>query len=195
MKLPHGYPNPHNHVCKLLKSLYGLKQASRQWFAKLAQELIKQDCKQSKNNYSLFRKRKLHSITILAIYVDDIILTGNDQHQIQQIKNYLDSVFSIKDLGKLRYFLGMKVCYLPPTVVLAQHKFAKEESGFDSFKKVVTPLPANIKLSASLGTLLPNPTPYRSLIGKLNFLTNTRPDLAYTVQTLSQFMQSPWDTH
>lgn len=87
---------------------------------------------------------------------------------------------------------------LPSTIILAQHRFPKDllaESGLQTFKKVVTPLPANLKLTASEGELLSNPTHYKSIIGKLNFLTNTRPDLAYNVQCLSQFMQHPRDSH
>lgn len=92
----------------------------------------------------------------------------------------------------------MEVKYTADGLVLHQHKFTKElltESGFHNFKRVVTPLPAQLKLSASEGALLEDPTPYRSLVGKLNFLTNTRTDLAYTVQTLSQYMQNPREFH
>lgn len=142
-------------------------------------------------------------MTIIAIYVDDIILTGNDHQEIEDIKAYLHNSFSIKDLGKLHYFLGIEVNYLPSGIVLSQSKFTKElleEAEFKATdsnrtKKVLTPLPMNLKLSAQEGILLENPTPYKSLVGKLNLLTNTRPDLAYTVQTLSQFMQSPRTSH
>ena len=130
-------------------------------------------------------------MTFIAIYVDDIILTGNDHHEIQRLTEHLDTVFSIKDLGKLNFFLDIEVHYTAAGLV-HQNKFTKElllESGFNNFKKVVTPLPAQLILSTTEGELLQDPTPYRSLVGKLNFLTSTRPDLSYTIQTLSQYMQ------
>lgn len=78
MNVPLGFPNPLNKVCKLNKSLYGLKQASRQWFAKLVEELNTQGFLQSKNDYNLFIKKTDHHITLAAVYIDDIILTGTD---------------------------------------------------------------------------------------------------------------------
>lgn len=109
MRPSQGLLNISNKVFKLNKSLYGLKQASRQWFVKLTKELIHQDYVQSKNDYSLFIKKQGHYITIIAVYVDDIIFTGNNTAEIQNIKQHLDNVFSIKNLGKLHYFLGLEV--------------------------------------------------------------------------------------
>ena len=198
MKLPPGVFNPNNKVCRLQKSLYGLKQASRQWFAKLQHELILQGFKQSKNDYSFFIKNKDSFITVVAVYVDDIIVTGNDNSVILHLKHHLHEVFSIKDLGRLNYFLGLEVSYVPEGIILTQSKYTREllqASGLHSYKSAVTPLPQNLKLSSSEGTLLSDPLYYRSMVGKLNFLTNTRPDLAYSVQHLSQFMQEPRDTH
>ena len=198
MKVPSGVPNPHNEVCRLKKSLYGLKQASRQWFAKLVSALTSHGFTQSKNDYSMFIKKKDHHITIAAIYVDDILLTGTDSFTIDELKAFLHHSFSIKDLGLLHYFLGIEVGYLPEGILLTQHKFTREilsDYGFDISKPTTTPLPLNLKLQADSGTLLPDPEVYRSIVGKLNFLTNTRPDLAYTVQSLSQFMQKPRSSH
>ena len=198
MKLPDGIPNPGNKVCKLQKSLYGLKQASRQWFAKLHNELVLHGFKQSKNDYSVFVKNQGITITIAAIYVDDIILTGNDSTVISNLKTHLHNVFSIKDLGRLHYFLGLEVSYVHDGIILSQHKFAKDllaTAGLSSYKSTVTPLPLNLQLSCIEGTLLLDATYYRSMVGKLNFLTHTRPDLAYSVQHLSQFMQQPREPH
>lgn len=111
-------------------------------------------------------------MTFLAIYVDDIIITSNDTNEINSIKTHLDKTFSIEDLGKLHYFLGIEVKYTTNGIILHQHKFTKEilsNSGFKPFKKVVTPLPVNLKLSAEIGKLLEDPTSYRSLVGKLNY--------------------------
>ena len=198
MLVPEGLPNPDHMVCKLVKSLYGLKQASRQWFAKLVGELHHMQFTQSKNDYSLFIKETNGKITILAVYVDDIILTGNDVQTINGLKRHLDNVFSIKDLGRLSYFLGIEVGYLPEGITLTQKKFSKElliEAGIGCDQHAVTPLPLNLKLKADEGQVYSDPSHYRSLVGKLNFLTHTRPDLAFTVQHLSQFLQEPREPH
>ena len=199
MQVPQGYGNIRDKVCKLKKSLYGLKQASRQWFAKLVNELISQDYQQSKSDHSLFTKREKDNLTILAIYVDDIILTGNSDTEIKNIKAHIDTAFSIKDLGKLHFFLGIDLNYLDGGIVLSQNKFIKsllkEHYQDKTTRQTLTPLPIHLKLLALEGTLMDDPTPYRSIVGKLKYLTNTRPDLAYDVQTLSQFMQKPRDFH
>lgn len=158
-------------------------------------ELNQQGFIQSKNDYSLFIKNSSDSITIAVVYVDDIIVTGTNLSIIQSLKSHLHNNFSIKDLGKLTYFLGLEVSY---GIVVSQKKFISDllrDLGLATFKKVVTPLPVNLKLHCSDSPLYSDPTRYRSLIGKLNFLTHTRPDLSFTVQALSQFMQSPTDLH
>ena len=198
MQMPKGIPNPDHKVCKLKKSIYGLKQASRQWFAKLVTELESQGFIQSKSDYSLFIKRSANQITIAAVYVDDIVLTSTDPSSIKALKQHLHSIFSIKDLGHLHFFLGMEVTKTTQGFVLSQSKFAKELlafSGFDLKKTSPTPLPINLKLHTNEGDPIPDTSHYRSLIGKLNFLTNTRPDLSFAIQTLSQFMQHPRAPH
>lgn len=168
-----------------------MKQASRQWFAKLTLELLHQGFTQSKNDYALFIRKSSNSFTLAAVYVEDILLTGNDTSFIQRFKAHLHKVFSIKDLGRMHFFLGLD---LDEGTVLSQRKFTKEllhESGITDFKHVVTPLPVHLKLQNTNFPLFSNPTLYRSLVGKLNFLTHTRPDLSYSVQTLSQYMQHP----
>ena len=127
-----------------------------------------------------------------------MLIIGNSNGEIETLKRHLHKTITIKDLGRLHYFLGLEVSYIPEGIVLTQRKFIKDllqDSGVTTFKKAVTPLPLNIKLSAYGGTLLKDPYIYRSLIGNLNFLTHTRPDLSYIVQNLSQFMQSPRDSH
>ena len=100
MTLPLGFPAPGpNKVCKLTKSLYGLKQASRQWFEKLSQVLLECGYTQAFADHNLFIKQGSSTFTALLVYVDDIILAGNSLAEFDSIKRILDSKFCIKDLG------------------------------------------------------------------------------------------------
>ncbi|KAL8120516.1 hypothetical protein AgCh_017628 [Apium graveolens] len=126
MSPPQGFDCPKGYVCRLIKSLYGLKQASRQWFAKLLGELQLHGFTQSKNDYSLFIKRTNQCTTIAAVYVDDTIITGNDDTEIQALKVHLHATFSIKDLGLMSYFLGIEIGYLAEGITMSQAKFTKE---------------------------------------------------------------------
>lgn len=198
MRVPEDILNPLNLVCLLRKSLYGLKQASGEWHAKLVEELICQGFIQSKNDYSLFIKRHDNKICIAAVYVDDVILTDDDATSITNLKSYVHSQVGIKDLGLLNYFLGIGVNRTSGGIVLCQRKFANEllqNYGSDLTQKAFTPLPVHLKLSQTDGELVSDPELFRSLVCKLNYPTNTRLDLAYTVQALSQYMHSPRTSH
>lgn len=127
---------------------------------------------QSKDDYSLFIKQTANYIIIVAIYVDDIIITGNDLQQISFLKSHLHNTFTIKDLGVLNYFLGMEIGYEDKAVTMSQAKFTRElleMCGISSYKPVVTLFPFHLKLEATDGDLLTDPSHYRCLVGKLNF--------------------------
>ncbi|XP_057526361.1 uncharacterized mitochondrial protein AtMg00810-like [Amaranthus tricolor] len=114
---------------------------------------------QSKNDYSVFSKKTSTSITILVVYVDDIIITGDNLFLIQSTKAHLKKIFGIKDLGKLNYFLEFEVTYIDDGLVLSQHKFTTDllhDSGLTSFKNVVSPLPLNLKLQSNDSLLYDN---------------------------------------
>lgn len=180
-------------VCRLKKSLYGLKQASRQWYAKLSSALKTMGYQHSRNDYSLFLKHMGDSIVFVAMYVDYVIITGNHEQEITSLMEFLEHEFKIKDLGYLNYFLGLEILHEPNGVVLTQQKFTHDlltEFGCDSGPSSLCPLEENIKLHPHKGAPLLDPLLYRKLVGKLNFQTNTRP-----VQYLSQFMQDPRTSH
>lgn len=150
------------------------------------------------NDYSLFHKKSpLHSV-YLVVYVDDLLVTGDYLAGIVALKEFLHSTFSIKDLGPLNYFLGIEFLSTPQGILMTQRKFIQEllDDFLPDSKRVTScPLDPCVKLSPTIGTPLLDPTPYRKLVGKLNFLTNSRPDLSFTVQHLCQFMQAPTDSH
>ncbi|XP_052619763.1 uncharacterized mitochondrial protein AtMg00810-like [Lactuca sativa] len=202
MSLPQGYHTKGDtRVCKLVKSLYGLKQAPRKWNEKLCFELFSFGFVQSINDYSLFIKQNSNSIVVLLVYVDDIILTGSDEIEVQNVKSFLNSKFLIKDLGKLNYFLGIEVVDTNKGICLNQRKYCLEllhEFGMLGCKPASTPLEANFvpkRSSVSSDPLLENITEFQKLVGKLIYLTITRPDISYCVQILSQFMHKPHKSH
>ena len=134
----------------------------------------------------------------LIVYVDDIIITGTDQDGIQKLKQHLFSHFQTKDLGKLKYFLGIEVAQSNSGVVISQRKYNLDiltDTGMLDCKPVDTPKDPNVKLIPSQGELLRDPGRYRRLVGKLNYLTITRPNISFPVSVVSQFLQSPCDSH
>ncbi|KAL5724899.1 hypothetical protein ACHQM5_008106 [Ranunculus cassubicifolius] len=199
MTLPSGFAkHGENRVCKLNKSLYGLKQASRQWFAKFSTTLVKAGFTQSKSDYSLFTCINGTDSTFILVYVDDIIVTGNNPIVIQKIKKFLEQQFYIKDLGRLKYFLGIEVARSKGGLFLTQRKYTMDilsDSGVIGGRISEFPMEQHINLHATTGTLLPDPSIYRRLIGRLLYLTVMRPDINFAVHHLSQFMHSPRTIH
>jgi len=199
MTLPPGFDTKGApQVCKLVKSLYGLKQAYRQWFFKFSSTLLAHGFIQSKSDYSLFTRTQGSSFIALLVYVDDIILASNDTSAISALIILLNQQFKLKDLGPLKYFLGLEVARSDKGISICQRKYALEileDAGLLACKPTKFPMDQNLKLSSSNGELLPDPTSYRRLVGRLIYLTITCPDLTFAVQHLSQFMQQPRQPH
>ncbi|CAM9000885.1 unnamed protein product [Rhodiola kirilowii] len=201
MKLPPGFyesDKADGHVCRLLKSFYGLKQASRQWFEKLSEALLGFGFRQSLFDYSLFVLQGQKHTTFLLIYVDDIVITGTSVAIINEVKQFIHAKFRLKDLGLLRFFLGLEVARSSQGIQLNQRKYAidlLEDQKMADCKPACTPMDTKHSLSLSTAALVPDPMVYRRLVGKLIYYTITRPDLSYAVHVLSQFMQSPTDDH
>ena len=210
MSLPEGFSSQgetSGMVCRLVKSLYGLKQASRQWNVKLTDALVDLSFNQSSLDHSLFIKKHHTQIIVILVYVDDMLIAGNDLVLIEHTKQELHARFKIKDLGILRYFLGIEFSRSEKGILMNQRKYALElieEMGLTAAKPSWTPLDINLKLTNTLldeamdvadDQVLADKGPYQRLIGRLLYLTLTRPDIGFAVQTLSQFLQCPKKSH
>jgi len=142
------------------------------------------------------RKGDIH-LSVL-VYVDDLIVAGNDSSAIQQFKAYLSTYFLMKDLGVLKYFLGVEVARSSKGFFLCQRKYALDiitEAGLLEAKPARVPMEKNHRLALSTSQLLADPEPYRCLVGRLIYLCFTRPKLSYCIHILSQFMQHPREEH
>ncbi|KAM7472186.1 hypothetical protein LguiA_010369 [Lonicera macranthoides] len=202
MAQPGEFINPtHSYlVCKLNKSLYGLKQAPRAWNDKFTQFLPTLGFVASHADPSLFIKScSSNSWVYLLLYVDDIILSGSSESAIQSVKDALQQQFDMKDLGKLHYFLGSEINYTPLGLLINQQKYAKEvihKHGMEDCNSAITPCQSGLKLLKE-GVLLSDTevSNFRSLVGCLQYLTFTRPDIAFAVNSVCQFMHQPTDQH
>lgn len=199
MKLPPGIQSSFdNELCKLRRSLNGLKQAPRAWFDTVRRVLRQSKCVRSKNDPSVFLRRCSSGITILLVYVDDIIIRGLDLKEIKAIKVILHSSFHMKDLGNLQYFMGLEVHTSKLGIFINQQEYTKDLitlARLYNSTPVDTPLEINVKYRRDEGDLLSDHTIYRRLVGSLLYLTITRPDIAYAVNLTSQFMIAPRHHH
>ena len=180
-------------VCKLKKALYGLKQASREWFAKLSSFLLSMGYTQSMNDHSLFINSSEGSFTTLLVYLDDIILAGNNKEKIKRIKQALNETFKIKDLGNLRYFLGLEIVRSKKGIMMNQRKYALEfltDACLLAYKPTPIPIDNHAKSSSTRNVLFTDVQTYKRLIGKLMYLTNTRPDITFLCNKFLNFLLS-----
>jgi histone deacetylase 1/2 len=189
-----------NFVCKLDKALYGLKQAPRAWYAHLSTKLIQLGFRSSKADTSLFYLNKNGVTIFILVYVDDIIVVSSNQKATEKLLAGLKEDFALKDLGELHYFLGIEVHKSGNGIVLNQEKYATDlliKVNMASCKSASSPLSTSEKLSAFEGEVLgPNDaTQYRSIVGGLQYLTLTRPDISFPVNKVCQFLHSPTTVH
>ncbi|KAI5328680.1 hypothetical protein L3X38_028077 [Prunus dulcis] len=191
--VPQGFEDAihSSHVCKLLKSLYGLKQAPRAWNAKFTSYLPTLGFTLSHSDPSLFVKHTGTDIVLLLFYVDDIIVTGSSSTLVQSVITDLGEVFDMKDMGKLTYFLGLEISYLSNgDIFVNQAKYLRDllkKATMVECKPCSTPAKPHQQFLRDEGVSLQDPTTYRSLVGALQYLTFTRPDIAYAVNFSNVF--------
>ena len=202
MQQPPGFEvkSKQDYVCKLDKALYGLKQAPRAWYSRLSTKLVSLGFQPSKADTSLFFYNKGGISIFILVYVDDIIVASSTEKATVALLQDLKQEFALKDLGDLHYFLGIEVSKVKDGIVLSQGKYASEllqRVGMTQCKPVSTPLPTSEKLSLYDGEVLgpEDATRYRSIVGALQYLTLTRPDIAFPVNKVCQYLHAPTTVH
>ena len=200
MEQPPGYvaQGETSQVCLLRHAIYGLKQSPRPWFVKFSGLLTAYGFNPCKSEPTVMRKKTSTCYMVLAIYVDDILLTGNNDAVIFATKAYLQTHFAIRDLKTPRYFLGIEFAYQSGKFALSQRKYAwdlLQEMGLLGCKPATSPLEARPKFWDTDSPMMADANRYRRLLRKLIHLIVTRPDITYDVSVLSQFMHEPRMLH
>ena len=203
MEIPEGLRNESNKdkVCQLLKALYGLKQAPRQWYAKMHHFLIDDlGFVSSPNDPCLYVRKASCSLIIIGLYVDDLLIAGNDRSEINNIKSHLSRKFEMKDLGEAKSILGIQITRnkTEKKIFISQEEYATEVlSRFSMINSnpISTPMDRAGIPDAKSEPLDPS-VPYRQAIGSLMYLMiSTRPDIAYSIRCLSQYCENPEEKH
>ena len=147
---------------------------------------------------TLFVKKVGRSIVYLVVYVDDLLITDNNDDYVVFIKKELQKVFDMTDWGLLHYCLGIEVDQKPKYIFISQKKYIGYLlSKFEMLdcNSVSTPMEKNQKLVSHEGSTFEDPTKYKKLVGSLIYLTTTRPDISFVVGILSRFMHQPCEGH
>ncbi|CAL9003048.1 unnamed protein product [Prunus brigantina] len=200
MTQPPGFIDPSlpSYVCTLNKAIYGLKQAPRAWFHRMTCFLLSVGFVHSLADSSLFvHQFEGHTIYFL-LYVDDIVITASDDRLLQSFIDALGRGFDIKDLGNLHYFLGLQVTSQNKGVHISQLKYVYDllqKHDMLLSKLVSTPMSTKAILTSNDGDLLSNPSVFQEIVGSLQYLTITRPNIAFAVNSNAQFMSQPRTPH
>ena len=209
MKQPPGYPVSSNssEVLRLLKTLYGLKQAGRRWYKKLVEIMEVMGFKRCDVDQAVFYRRKGSTLIIVLVHVDDCMIAGTSIALILRFKIEIAKFVAITDLGELHWILGIEVKRVREnrTIHLSQKSYIESmlrRYGFEDLKPVSLPMEASIRLTS---TQSPTTTqeiahmrniPYQEAVGSLMYASlGTRPDITYAVQTVSRFSKNPGHAH
>lgn len=185
-------------VCKLQKSLYGLRQSPRAWYARLHAALLAWQLIQSHSDPNLYFAHMGKDTIALLVYVDDILVTGSSLPLITKLKNHLHSTFRTNDLGPLQKYLGIQFDRDSNGLRMHQSEYAFSILRLFNMENCTpshTPLPEGLTLSEDTNSPSVDAKIYRMLVGKLLFLTKTRPDISHAVSVVSRFMQHPQEVH
>ena len=204
MEISQGLKSSKNHgmVCKLMKPLYGLKQAPRQWYSKIHDYFVDDlGFSSSPNDPCLYTRQKSGSITIIALYVDDLLILGSSKQEITTWKRELIKRFGMKNSVNAENMLGIEISRnrVERELKICQHEYTKEvlkRFGMENCRPVATPIDKSSLTELNQeDQLLPTNVPYRQATGPLIYLVScTRPDIAFAVRRLSQYLFSKTST-
>lgn len=196
---PEGYSKvKEGQVCKLKRSLYGLRQALRQWNMEFTKRLCVFGFIQSTVDPCLFMYDSDNGSLFLLVYVDDLLITGTSVELIEDLKILLHQAFTIKDLGCANIFLGLEITRSKEGIYVNQKKYITDillDTEMNEAKPTQTPLPPGLQLQDDVGENLVDASQYRRLIGRLLYLNFTRPNITYAVHYLSQIVHNPRKPH
>ena len=185
-------------VYRLYKALYGLRQAPRAWYAKLSQCLEEMGLSRCPYEHAVYIKKEGEESLIVAVYVDDLLITSTSVGIIERFKKEMSSHFDMSDLGRLSYYLGIEVYQGEGYIKLKQTSYAKkvlEKAGLNDCNPTKYPMDPKLLITKDGDGKVVNPTEFKSLVGGLRYLVHTRPDLAYSVGIVSRFMERPTLMH
>lgn len=185
-------------VYRLIKALYGLRQAPRAWYARLNKYLLSLGFSKCPYEHAVYIKREGDEALVIGVYVDDLLITGTTVSSIKKFKKQMGDEFEMSDLGKLSYYLGIEVSQLEGKIELKQMAYAKkllERAGMADCRSVKYPMETKIQIDKDEKGKAVNPTQFKSVIGGLRYLVHTRPDIAYAVGIVSRYMERPTALH
>jgi hypothetical protein len=192
------YSVPEGMVCHLRRSLYGLKQAPRAWFQCFASVVTAAGFSASAHDPALFIHASSRGRTLLILYVECMIITGDDPEYIAFVKARLSDQFLMSDLGPLQYFLGIEISSTPEGFFLSQEEYIQDlldRASLTDHRTAETPMELNVHLMTTDGEPLEDSTRYHHIVGSFVYLGVTRPDISYFVHILSQFVSAPTQIH
>jgi hypothetical protein len=185
-------------VLRLVKALYGLRQAPRAWYAKLDSSLDSLGFRRCAYDHAVYTRGLGADRLIIGVYVDDLLITGGNIEELKQFKEEMKTTFRMSDLGLLRYYLGLEVSQTQEGIIISQGAYATkilEMAGLMKCNPSQTPMELRLKLSKFSTCPEVDATEYRRIVGALRYLVNTRPDLGFAVGYVSRFMERPTTEH
>lgn len=175
-----------------------MKQAPRVWYSRIDDFFQRENFKRGGNDHALYTKERNGKLLVVCIYVDDLIVTSDDEQMVEEFKRAMKNEFEMSGLGLLNYFLGMEIEQRKDGIFLGQEGYANKllkKFNMADCKMRSTPLIPKKKEEEEEDGNLIDPTLYRSLVGGLMYLSATRPDLMFSASYLSRYLKEPKSKH